>query len=91
MYMIGKHLEPIVTCVLVSVVLSLGMLTEVFAIVNNRHLPPEQRILLSPNPVLDRRGNLLIRFLAAAVALFLEWAVYGLFVLPTLKRVLQRA
>ena len=68
-----------------------GMLTEVFAIVNNRHLPPEQRILLSPNPVLDRQGNLLIRVLVAAVALFLEWAVYGLFVLPALKRVLQRA
>jgi hypothetical protein len=30
-----------------------GFLTEIFAIVNNRHLPPEQRILLSPNPVLD--------------------------------------
>ncbi len=30
-----------------------GMLTEIFAIVNNRHLPPEQRILLSPVPVLD--------------------------------------
>src|SRR5208283_5866426 len=30
-----------------------GLLTETFAIVNNRHLPPEQRILLSPVPILD--------------------------------------
>ncbi len=30
-----------------------GLLTEIFAIVNNLHLPPEQRILLSPVPVLD--------------------------------------
>ena len=152
-----------------------GLLTEVFAILNNRQLPPEQRILLSPNPMLDlvygvfyyfmlivtwyvlirvftysksevfvitgiygimteevgqvflrifrvpiigllyamivsfvygifpmlaymvseeklvaaKRGNLLIRFLAAAIALFLEWAIYGLFVLPALKRVFQ--
>lgn len=152
-----------------------GLLTEVFAILNNRQLPPEQRILLSPNPWLDlvygvfyylmliatwygliraftlsktevfvitgmygimteevgqvflrifrvpvigllyaviisfvygifpmlaymvseeklvtpKRGNLLIRFLAAAVALFLEWAIYGLFVLPALKRAFQ--
>ena len=36
--------------------------------------------------VAPKRGNLLIRFLAAAVALFLEWAIYGLFVLPALKR-----
>jgi hypothetical protein len=150
-----------------------GLLTEIFAIVNNRHLPPEQRILLSPNPVLDlvygvfyylmlivtwyalikafrysksevfvvtglygimteevgqvflrifrvpvvgllyavivsfvygispmlaymvseekivapKRANLVIRSLVAAVALFVEWAVYGLFVLPALKRV----
>jgi hypothetical protein len=151
-----------------------GLLTEVFAIVNNRHLPPEKRILLSPDPTLDllygvfyylmlivtwyglikaftysrrevfvlsgiygilteevgqvflrifqapvvgllyalivsfvygifpmlaylvseekirgpRRGNLLmIRSLAAAVALFVEWAGYGLLVLPALKRV----
>ena len=28
-----------------------GLLTEVFAILNNRQLPPEQRILLSPNPM----------------------------------------
>jgi hypothetical protein len=149
-----------------------GLLTEVFAIVNNRHLPPEQRILLSPNPILDlvygvfyylmlivtwytliraftysktevfvitglygimteevgqvflrifrvpvvgllyavivsfvygifpmlaymvseekllapKRANLMIRFLVAALALFVEWAVYGLFILPALKR-----
>lgn len=154
-----------------------GLLTEVFAIVNNRHLAPEQRILLSPNLVLDliygvfyylmlivtwfllisaftyskkevfvitgifgimteevgqvflrmfrvpiigllyalivsfvygifpmlaymvseeklvapKRGNLPGRFLAAAVALFLQWALYGLFVLPALKRVFQAA
>jgi len=154
-----------------------GLLTEVFAILNNRQLPPEQRILLSPNPWLDlvygvfyylmliatwyglikaftyskrevfvitgiygimteevgqvflrifrvpvigllyavivsfvygifpmlaymvseeklgkpKRGNLLIRFLSAAVALFLEWAIYGLFVLPALKRAFQGA
>jgi hypothetical protein len=30
-----------------------GLPTEVFAILNNRHLPPEERILLSPNPMLD--------------------------------------
>jgi len=30
-----------------------GLLTEVFAIVNNRSLPPEKRVLLSPDPVLD--------------------------------------
>ena len=152
-----------------------GMLTEIFAIVNNLHLPPEQRILLSPVPVLDlvygifyylmlivtwfalikalrysksevfvitgiygilteevgqvflriftvpvigllyalivsfvygifpmlaymlseetitttRRLNFLVRFLIAAVALFVEWEVYGLFVLPALKRAFQ--
>ena len=152
-----------------------GVLTEIFAIVNNRHLPPEQRILLSPVPVLDlvygifyylmlivtwfvlikaltysksevfvitgiygifteevgqvflriftvpvigllyalivsfvygifpllaymlseekititRRQNFFVRFMIAAVALFVEWAVYGLFVLPALKRAFQ--
>ena len=30
-----------------------GLLTEVFAIINNRSLPPEKRILLSPDPMLD--------------------------------------
>ena len=30
-----------------------GLLTEIFAIINNRSLPPEQRILLSPDPMLD--------------------------------------
>jgi hypothetical protein len=149
-----------------------GLLTETFAILNNLHLPPEKRILLSPDPLHDlffgvfyylllivtwylliraftysktevfvmtglygimteevgqvflrifrvpvvgllyalivamvygifpmlaymvseeklvrpRRANLVVRFLVAAVALFVEWAVYGLFVLPTLKR-----
>jgi hypothetical protein len=148
-----------------------GLLTEAFAILNNRHLPPQKRILLSPDPVLDlaygfvyylmliltwfalikrfrysrmevfiitgmfgimteevgqvfvrifrapvigllytvivsfvygifpmlayivseeklgipKRGNFLTRFLAAAVALFLQWAVFGLLVLPALK------
>jgi hypothetical protein len=152
-----------------------GLLTEIFAILNNLHLPPERRILLSPNPALDliygvfyylmlivtwyglikaftysrtevfvitgiygimteevgqvflrifqvpvlgllyalivslvygifpmlaymaseekltraKRGNVVVRFLAAALALFLEWAAYGLFVLPTLKRLFQ--
>jgi len=33
-----------------------------------------------------RRLNLLVRFLLAAVALFVEWAVSGLIVLPALKR-----
>lgn len=149
-----------------------GLLTEVFAIVNNRSLPPEQRILLSPDPILDliyglfyyslliatwyvlirgftyskkevflltgiygifteemgqvfmriftvpvtgllyaiivsfvygifpmlaymvseeklgaKKSNVIIRFLIAAPVLFVEWAVYGLFVLPALKRV----
>jgi hypothetical protein len=36
-----------------------------------------------------RRLNLLVKFLIAAVALFVEWAVYGLFVLPALKRAFQ--
>ena len=36
-----------------------------------------------------RRLNLLVRFLIAAFALFVEWAVYGLFVLPALKRSFQ--
>lgn len=36
-----------------------------------------------------RRGNPLVRFLAAAAALFVQWALYGLFVLPGLKRVFQ--
>ncbi len=36
-----------------------------------------------------RRLNLLVRFLLATVALFVEWAVYGLIVLPTLKRAFQ--
>lgn len=151
-----------------------GMLTEAMAILNNRALPPEKRILLSPDPALDvlyglfyylllvstwylliraftyskrevfviagvygilteevgqvflriftvpvtgalyavmvafvygifpvlayllceerfgpRRSNLGLRFLVAAMALFVEWAVYGLFLLPMLKRVLQ--
>jgi hypothetical protein len=150
-----------------------GMLTEIFAIANNRNLPPEQRILLSPDPILDlvygifyyfmlivtwyllirlfvyskkevfflmaiygimteevgqvfvriftqpvigplyaisvsfvygifpllayllvedklpqeRRSNIVVRSVVAAIALFLEWAIYGLFVLPTLKRI----
>jgi hypothetical protein len=149
-----------------------GLLTEVFAVLNNLSLPPEKRILLSPNPVLDlvygvfyyflliatwyiliraftysktevfvitgiygifteevgqvflriftvpvvgllyaiivsfvygifpmlaymvgeeklgrRRANVVVRFLVAAPVLFVEWAVYGLFVLPTLKRI----
>ena len=149
-----------------------GLLTEVFAIVNNRSLPPEQRILLSPDPMLDliyglfyysllivtwyvlirgftyskkevflltgiygifteemgqvfmriftvpmtgllyaiivsfvygifpmlaymvseeklgaKKSNVVIRFLVAAPVLFVEWAIYGLFVLPALKRV----
>ena len=149
-----------------------GLLTEVFAIINNRSLPPEQRILLSPDPMLDliyglfyyslliatwyvlirgftyskkevflltgiygifteemgqvfvriftvpvtgllyaiivsfvygifpmlaymvseeklgaKKSNVIIRFLVAAPVLFVEWAVYGLFVLPALKRV----
>jgi hypothetical protein len=150
-----------------------GLLTEVFAIVNNRSLPPEKRILLSPDPVLDllyglfyysllivtwyilikgftyskkevfvitglygilteevgqvflriftvpvigflyaiivsfvygifpmlaymvseekiggkKRANVVVRFLVAAPALFVEWAVYGLFILPALKRI----
>lgn len=149
-----------------------GLLTEIFAIVNNRSLPPEERILLSPDPVLDlvygffyylllivtwyvlvrafryskkeiflitgilgifteemgqvfvrifavpvvgllyaivvsfvygifpmlaymvseeklgdKRGSLIVRFLVAALALFVQWAVYGLFVLPGLKSV----
>jgi len=34
-----------------------------------------------------KRLNLLVRFLIAAVALFVEWAVYWLFVLPRMKRV----
>jgi hypothetical protein len=37
--------------------------------------------------VAPKRANLVIRFLVAAVALFVDWAVYGLFVLPALKRV----
>jgi hypothetical protein len=149
-----------------------GLLTEVFAIINNRSLPPEKRILLSPDPVLDlvygvfyyalliatwyllikaftysktevfiitgiygifteevgqvflriftvpvvgflyaiivsfvygifpmlaymvseeklgaRKSSIVIRFLVAAPALFIEWAAYGLFILPALKRV----
>ena len=151
---------------------SFGLLTEVFAIVNNRSLPPEQRILLSPDPMLDliyglfyysllivtwyvlirgftyskkevflltgiygifteemgqvfmriftvpmtgllyaiivscvygvfpmlaymvseeklgaKKSHVIIRFLVAAPVLFVEWAIYGLFVLPVLKRV----
>jgi hypothetical protein len=34
-----------------------------------------------------QRANVIVRFLVAAPALFVEWAVYGLFVLPALKRV----
>ncbi len=149
-----------------------GLATEVFAIVNNISLPPEKRILLSPNPSLDllygvfyyflliatwyvlikaftysktevfvitgiygifteevgqvflriftvpvvgllyaitvsfvygifpmlaylvseeklgrKRANVVVRFLVAAPVLFVEWVVYGLFILPTLKRV----
>ena len=148
-----------------------GLLTEIFAIFNNRSLPPEQRILLSPDPGLDqvygffyylllivtwyalirgfryskkevflitgiygvfteevgqvfvriftvpvvgllyavvvsfvygifpmlaymvseeklgaKKANVIVRFLVAAPVLFVEWAVYGLFVLPALKR-----
>jgi hypothetical protein len=149
-----------------------GLLTEVFAIVNNRSLPPEKRILLSPDPMLDliygvfyyslliatwyilvkvftyskievfvitgtygilteevgqvflriftvpvvgllyaiivsfvygifpmlaymvseeklgaKKANVVVRFLVAAPVLFVEWAAYGLFILPTLKRI----
>jgi hypothetical protein len=149
-----------------------GLLTEVFAIVNNRSLPPEKRILLSPDPVLDlvygvfyyslliatwyflvraftyskteifvitgiygifteevgqvflriftvpvvgflyaiivsfvygifpmlaymvseeklgaKKSGVVVRFLVAAPAFFVEWAAYGLFILPALKRV----
>jgi hypothetical protein len=149
-----------------------GLLTEIFAIVNNRSLPPEKRILLSPDPVLDliyglfyyslliatwyvlikaftysktevfvitgiygilteevgqvllriftvpvigllyaiivsfvygifpmlaymvseekfgpKKANVIVRFLVAAPVLFVEWAAYGLFILPALKRV----
>jgi hypothetical protein len=149
-----------------------GLLTEVFAIVNNRSLPPEKRILLSPDPMLDliyglfyyslliatwyilvkaftfsktevfiitgiygifteevgqvflriftvpvigllyaiivsfvygifpmlaymvseeklwpKKANVTVRFLVAAPALFIEWAAYGLFILPALKRI----
>jgi len=152
-----------------------GLLTEVFAVLNNRSLPPEQRILLSPDPFRDlvygvfyylffvaawylllrlaayskrevfvlsgifgilteetgqvflrvftvpgigvlyalvvatvygifpalaytvseeklpvgRSQPALVRYPAAAVVLFLEWAVYGLAVLPLLKKVLE--
>ena len=152
-----------------------GLLTEVFAVLNNLHLPPEKRILISPDPVLDltygivyyamlvgtwyvlvrgftysrpevfvlsgiygimteeggqvflrifqtpivgllyalvvsfvygifpmlacmvseeklayrRRSNLFVRLAVAPLALFLEWAVYGLLVLPTMKRVFE--
>ncbi len=150
-----------------------GLLTEICAILNNRSLPPEKRILLSPDPMLDlvygffyyflliatwyalikaftysktevflitgiygifteevgqvflriftcpitgllyaiivslvygifpmlayllneeklgpRKSNGIIRFLAAVSLLFTEWAVYGLFILPALKRIL---
>jgi hypothetical protein len=148
-----------------------GLLTEVFAILDNLPLPPEKRILLSPDPLLDvtyglfyyafliatwyvlikaftysktevfvitgiygilteevgqvflriftvpvvgllyaiivsfvygifpmlaymvsqeklaeKKSNVAVRFLTAALVLFVEWAVYGLVVLPTLKR-----
>ena len=152
-----------------------GQMTEVFAIFNNQSLPPEKRILLSPDPVLDlffgffyylllvvtwyflirgftyskceifvitgiygvfteevgqvlvriftvpvlgllyaiivsfvygifpmlaymvsegrlrtrKRATITVRFLIAAVALFAEWAFYGLIVLPALKRVVS--
>jgi hypothetical protein len=36
-----------------------------------------------------KRLSLLVRSLIAAVALFVEWAVYGLFVMPALKRAFQ--
>lgn len=150
-----------------------GLITETFAILNNRHRPPEERILLSPDPLHDlvfgvfydlmliltwwlliramrysklevvvitgllgimteemgqvfvrifvvpvvgplyalivatvygifpmlayllsepkfvspKRSNVVVRFLAAALALFVQWAVYGLFILPALKRI----
>lgn len=149
-----------------------GLLTEIFAIANNRALPPEKRILLSPDPIQDlifgfffyflfmgtwyllikcftyskkevfviagiygicteevgqvlvrvftvpvtgflyaiivsfvygifpllayliseeklgeKNGNIAVRSLVAALALFIEWAAYGLFILPALKRV----
>ncbi len=149
-----------------------GLATEVFAIVNNLSLPPEKRILLSPNPIFDllygvfyyflliatwyvlikaftysktevfvitgiygifteevgqvflriftvpvvgllyaiivsfvygifpmlaymvseeklgrKKANVVVRFLVAAPVLFVEWAVYGLVILPALKRV----
>ena len=149
-----------------------GLLTEIFAIINNSTLPPEKRILLAPDPLLDliygfffyflfmavwcllikrftyskkevfviaglygicteevgqvlvrvftvpvtgflyaiivsfvygifpllayviseeklgaKKGNLAVRSLVATLALFVEWAAYGLFILPALKKV----
>lgn len=153
-----------------------GLVTESLAIINNLSLPPEQRILLSPDPMLDlayglfyytllivtwyvlikaftysqtevfiitgiygilteevgqvflriftvgvygllyaiiiafvygifpmlaymlseeqlgpKRAGLVARFLVAAVALFGEWALYGLFILPRLKQLFEQS
>lgn len=176
-YLNRERLRRFVRCVPFSVSfigfgVFFGMLTEIFAIVNNRALPPEQRILLAPDPILDliygfffyflfmatwcllikrftyskkevfviagiygicteevgqvlvrvftvpvtgflyaiivsfvygifpllayliseeklgvKKGNIAVRSLVAALALFIEWAAYGLFILPALKRV----
>ena len=69
-----------------------GMLTELFAVVNNLSLPPDQRILLSPDPVLDLLYGFfyylsvsltwyvfLRRYPYSKLAVFLTTGVYGIF------------
>lgn len=69
-----------------------GMLTELFAVVNNLSVPPEKRILLSPDPWLDLLYGffyyfcvsltwyiLLRRYPYSKRAVFLLTGVYGIF------------
>ena len=48
---------------------------------------PMLAYMVSEEKLGAKRANVIVRFLVAAPLLFLEWAVYGLFVLPALKRV----
>ncbi len=48
---------------------------------------PMLAYMLSEERLAAKKANVVVRFLVAAPALFVEWAAYGLFILPALKRV----
>ena len=50
---------------------------------------PMLAYMVSEEKLGAQKSNVIIRFLVAAPVLFVEWAVYGLYVLPALKRVIS--